>query len=53
MFGDLIFGIIPFSTIDDTPVAPYVRQWINICPEQSDWTEIDKNALLTKECERR
>jgi hypothetical protein len=54
MFGDLLFSVIPFSTIDDDYVPePYSQSWINSCPAENTWEDAETNAIPSIECHRR
>ena len=50
MFGDLIFATIPFSIFEDEAPEAYGQLYINICPEVTEWDNVDGNEILTREC---
>ena len=50
MFGDIEFSVIPFSTFDDETPEAYGQLWVNICPQQSLWTEQGVMDIPTKDC---
>lgn len=52
MFGDLIFGTIPFATAGTTDADPYAQLWVQVCPQETDWADEEKNAIPTKQCEK-
>jgi len=47
MFGNLLFGYLPFS-VHDTATVPV--SWVDVCADKSDWEDQEVNVLATRKC---